>query len=66
VAEVSVAGKRYEFAGEVDTLCILPTRGELVITHRVLFRYEYVRGAARVVRLRASEQTERLQIARSA
>lgn len=66
VAEVSVGGKRYEFAGEVDTLCIMPTRGELVITHRVLFRYEYMRGAARVVRLRASEQTERLQIARSA
>jgi hypothetical protein len=65
VAEVSVGNKRYEFAGEVDTLCILPTRRELVITHRVLFRYEYMRGAARVVRLRTRHQTA-LPIARSA
>lgn len=62
VAEVSVGGKRYEFAGEVDTLCFLPSRGELVVTHRVLFRYQYLRGGARAVRLR-TRQADRLQIA---
>lgn len=65
VAEVSVGGRRYEFAGEVDTLCFLPSRGELVVTHRVLFRYEYLRGGARVVRLRV-RQADELPIARSA
>ena len=66
VAEVSIGSKRYEFPGEVDTLCFMPTRGELVVTHRVLFHYEYVRGRARVVRLRGSSMRAAGSLARSA
>jgi hypothetical protein len=68
VAEVSLGTKRYEFAGEVDTLCFLPSRSELVVTHRVLFRYEYLRRGVRAVRLRArhANQAARAVMVRSA
>jgi hypothetical protein len=55
VAQVSIGSAHHEFAGEVDTLLVLPSRRELMLTHRVVFRYDYARELPRVVRLRCSE-----------
>ncbi|WP_181197409.1 DUF2169 domain-containing protein [Enhygromyxa salina] len=55
VAQVSLGAADHTFVGEIDTILVLPTQRELVLTHRVVFRYDYAREVPRVVRLRCSE-----------
>lgn len=55
VAEVSVGAAHHEFVSEVDTILVIPARQELVLTHRIVFRYDYARGLPRVVRVRCTE-----------
>ncbi len=55
VAQVDIGSARYEFLGEVDTITVLPEERELILTHRVVFRYAYARRLPRVVRLRTSQ-----------
>jgi hypothetical protein len=64
VAEVSMGTARYEFGGGVDTILVVPTQRQIVLTHRIVFRYDYARGMARVVRLRTTERMRRLEGAR--
>lgn len=61
VAEVSIGTARYEFCGQVDTILVVPGQRQLVLTHRIVFRYDYARGMARVVRLRRTERITRSQ-----
>lgn len=56
VAEVTVGKARHEFPAIVDTILVLADRRQLVITHRVVFRYDYARGRARTIGLRAVER----------
>lgn len=58
VAEVTIGIARYEFAGQVDTLLVMPTQREIILTHRIVFRYDYARGLARVARLRRTRFQE--------
>jgi hypothetical protein len=56
VAEVMLGKARHEFPMVVDTIAVLANRRQLVLTHRVVFRYDYARGQARTVRLRTGER----------
>lgn len=62
VAEVSIGTGRYEFRGGVDTILVLPEHREIVLTHRIIFRYDYARKLARVVRLRCSDRAEQQEL----
>lgn len=55
VAEVTIGTKRYEFFGGIDTILVMPNQREIVLTHRLVFRYQYTRAVARVVRLRCTD-----------
>ena len=55
IAEVTIGGARRELQGEIDTILLRPARRELVLTHRIVFRYHYARERPRVVRVRCSE-----------
>jgi hypothetical protein len=54
IAQVQLGARAHEFASEIDTILVLPNTRELVLTHRIVFRYDYLRGRPRVVRLRSS------------
>src|SRR5690606_15505565 len=43
VVEVRVADREYEFWPQLDTVCLLPTKRQLVVTRRATFTYQYVR-----------------------
>ena len=59
IAQVDIGAARHEFLGEVDSLLVLPEHRQVVLTHRVVFRYAYERKAHRVVRLRTRGLYER-------
>lgn len=52
VVEVHVADREYEYRPQIDTLCFVPSKQQLVVTRRATFTYQYVRNAPRVARLR--------------
>lgn len=58
VAEVDIGRQTSEFLSDVDTVLVKPELGELVLTHRIVFRYEYLRNVGRVVRLWLRDQYE--------
>ena len=53
VVEVHAEAQRFEYYPQIDTLYLLPSKRQLVVTRRSTFTYHYVRGATRSVRLRA-------------
>ena len=55
IAEVRLDGHPCEVPASVDTILVCPDRRTLSITHRAVFRYDYLRGRARVVRARWRE-----------
>lgn len=64
IAEVSIGTAHYEFGGGVDTILVVPERRELVLTHRIVFRYDYARNMSRVVRLRCADRLGRSEVVR--
>lgn len=52
MVEVHVADREYEFWPQIDTVCLLPSKRQLMVTRRATFTYQYVRAAPRVARLR--------------